>query len=82
MLAREERAAVTRNTRPSADVLAQLASPYAHAVEVWMTADEAEELREQVSDALLLSGFDEEYRATSEGKILEILIDKLYNRRA
>ncbi|MBI2518848.1 MAG: hypothetical protein HYV97_00445 [Bdellovibrio sp.] len=35
-------------------------------------------LRDYVSDRLLESGFDIDYNPTSEGKILERLIDKLF----
>lgn len=40
--------------------------------------DDVIDLRELCSDYLLEVGFDEEYVANEEGKILEELIDKLY----
>lgn len=40
--------------------------------------DDAVDLRELCSDYLLEVGFDEEYVANEEGKILEELVDKLY----
>ena len=40
-------------------------------------ADEADELREQAEELLLAEGFDQHYRPTAFGKILESLIDKL-----
>jgi hypothetical protein len=42
------------------------------------TADQFDELREKVSDVLLRVGFDEDYKPTSDGIILERLIDKLF----
>jgi hypothetical protein len=39
--------------------------------------DEADELREQAEELLLAEGFDQHYRPTAFGKILESLIDKL-----
>jgi hypothetical protein len=47
-------------------------------LEVWFTLDEAEDLRELVGEALQVKGFDECYKATDLGLILESLIDKLY----
>jgi len=42
------------------------------------TEDQFDELREAVSDVLMRIGFDEEYKATSVGVVLEGLIDKLF----
>lgn len=41
------------------------------------SADQLDELRNACSDLLLRIGFDEEYRVTSDGALLEELIDKL-----
>jgi hypothetical protein len=40
--------------------------------------DDVIDLRELCSDYLLEAGFDEDYVANEEGKILEQLVDKLY----
>jgi hypothetical protein len=40
--------------------------------------DIVEELRDLFIEQLQISGFDEQYRLTAEGKILEQLIDKFY----
>ena len=41
------------------------------------SADQLDELRNACSDLLLRIGFDEEYRVTCDGTLLEELIDKL-----
>jgi hypothetical protein len=41
-------------------------------------ADEADGLREDVTEALQRYGFDDEYRLTSDGQVLEALMDKLH----
>lgn len=40
--------------------------------------DDATELRELCSDILSKEGFDQDYKVTSKGEVLESLIDKLY----
>ncbi|MGQ0765087.1 MAG: hypothetical protein ACT4OZ_05400 [Gemmatimonadota bacterium] len=45
-----------------------------------MTLDEADGLRENVGEALQRFGFDGEYRLTSDGQVLEALMDKLLVR--
>lgn len=42
------------------------------------TLDELDELREACSDLLLRIGFDENYKATPTGSMLESLIDQLF----
>ncbi|MEO7067912.1 MAG: hypothetical protein ABI114_13440 [Rhodanobacter sp.] len=42
------------------------------------TADQFDELRGKVSDVLLRVGFDEDYKPTIDGIVLEGLIDKLF----
>jgi hypothetical protein len=39
---------------------------------------EADDLRERVVDQLTVSGFDQDYEPTADGRILEDLIDKLH----
>lgn len=41
------------------------------------SVDQIDELRNACSDLLLRIGFDEEYRVTPDGALLEELIDKL-----
>jgi hypothetical protein len=43
-----------------------------------LSEDQANELRDLCSEHLLLVGLDEQYNPTSEGKILESLIDKFF----
>jgi hypothetical protein len=43
-----------------------------------LSEDQADELRDLCSEHLLLVGLDEQYNPTSEGKILESLIDKFF----
>lgn len=40
--------------------------------------DAADEIRDACADHLTLMGFDQDYRITDEGAVLETLIDKLY----
>ena len=43
-----------------------------------ISEDQADEIRDLCGDQLQLVGFDEKYDPTSEGKILEDLVDKFY----
>lgn len=45
---------------------------------VRMSRVQAELLRDYLSDLLIMIGFDEEYSLTSDGEIIECLIDKLF----
>ena len=77
-LTREERLTVLRELRPSADVRTQLELESSRPREIWITTDEADELREQAAEVLQRSGFDSEYKATALGRLLEQLMDKLF----
>ena len=59
-------------------VRGQLEKDSPHPLEVWMTVDEAEYLREQVGERLQLEGFGPDYKPTEIARSLETLIDKLY----
>ncbi|MFI5334210.1 MAG: hypothetical protein ACHQT8_03465 [Chlamydiales bacterium] len=43
-----------------------------------ISQDQADELRDLCGEQLQLVGFDAKYNPTSEGKLLESLIDKFY----
>lgn len=43
-----------------------------------ITEDQADEIRDLCGEQLQLVGFDEKYDPTSEGKLLEDLVDKFY----
>lgn len=43
-----------------------------------LTPDEIDFLRDQCGERLQAVGFDAEYEATEEGRLLETLVDKLY----
>jgi hypothetical protein len=43
-----------------------------------ISEDQADEIRDLCGEELQLVGFDEKYDLTSEGKILESLIDKFF----
>lgn len=45
-----------------------------------VTPAEAQELRAQFTEQLARSGFDDAYRLTSDGEVLEDLIDKFFPR--
>jgi hypothetical protein len=77
-LTREERLVLLGCSGLAAETHAQLESKSAHAVDVWMSIEEADELREQVQDRLQVSGFDENYNITPQGRVLEGLVDKLF----
>jgi plasmid maintenance system antidote protein VapI len=64
--------------RLSDDVRLQLQKETPRSLELWLSIDEADDLREQVQDALQVNGFDENYRLTAAGKVLESLVDKLF----
>jgi hypothetical protein len=78
VLTREERLTVLRELRPSPAVRSQLEPESSRSREVWMTADEADGLREQAAEVLQRSGFDSEYKPTPLGRLLEQLMDKLF----
>jgi hypothetical protein len=78
MLTREERLTVLRELRPSAAVRAQLEPESSRLREVWITAQEADELRDQAAELLQRSGFDSEYKPTTLGRLLEQLMEKLF----
>lgn len=78
MLTREERLTILRELRPSTAVRTQLEADSSRTREVWLTVDEANELREQAAESLQHSGFDSEYKPTALGRLLEQLMDKLF----
>lgn len=78
LLSREERTLLLWRAELPPTVRHQLESESPHAVEVWLTVDEADDLREQVQDILQVSGFDENYVPTPQGRVLESLVDKLF----
>jgi hypothetical protein len=78
MLTREERLTVLGELRPSAAVRTQLETDSSRTLEVWMTVEEADALREQAAEILQRSGFDNEYKPTALGRLLEQLMDKLF----
>ena len=43
-----------------------------------ISEDQADELRDLCSEQLDTTGFDDQYKLTKEGEILEALIDKLF----
>lgn len=43
-----------------------------------ISEDQANEIRDLCGEQLQIAGFDEKYELTSEGKILESLIDKFF----
>ncbi len=47
-------------------------------LQVEVSLDVADEIRDLCGEQLQLVGFDENYQPTPEGKILESLIDKLF----
>lgn len=47
-------------------------------VEITLTRDEADQVRERCADHLQVHGFKEDYTHTNEGRILEELIDKFF----
>jgi hypothetical protein len=78
MLTREERLLLTSRFPLSADLRAQFERESNHAMEAWITHEEADALRERAADLLQAEGFDEEYEPTPLGRLLETLIDKLF----
>jgi hypothetical protein len=53
-------------------------STFAHGVAVMLSRDLIEKCRETLTDRLGKVGFDENYEVTSEGKMIENLIDRFY----
>lgn len=47
-------------------------------VELWMTVEEADDLREAAQDLLQVEGFDADYAPTPLGRQLETIINKLF----
>jgi hypothetical protein len=45
---------------------------------ITLSADDAEEIRDQCTDALAVGGFDEHYAPTKDGLLLESMIDKFF----
>lgn len=78
LLSREERMLLLREADLPATIRRQLQSESPHTTEVWLTVDEADDLRERVQDILQVSGFDENYAPTLQGRMLETLVDKLF----
>lgn len=78
MLTRLERLTMLKELRPSAAVRTQLETDSSRTREVWMTVDEADELREQAAEVLQRSGFDKEYKPTALGRLVEQLMEKLF----
>lgn len=56
----------------------QIQSESARPVEIWMTADEADELREQAGDLFQEVGIGPDEEPTVDGRLLDALIDRLY----
>jgi hypothetical protein len=77
-LTREERQLLLRRLEVAPDIRAQLESASPHSVDVWMSVDQADDLREAVQDVLQVHGFDESYAPTQEGLVLERLVDKFF----
>jgi hypothetical protein len=79
MLVREERDFLLLRCGLSSDLKSQLERrSVGNSVEAWIDLDEAEELREELADILQTEGFDQQYRPTPHGQIIERLIDKLF----
>jgi hypothetical protein len=45
---------------------------------IWLTRDEAENLRDLLTEQLAATGFDADYSINQQGQILEALIDRFY----
>lgn len=55
------------------------ATPYFDKFSVDIQADIADQIRDLCADKLMMIGFDEEYKLTKEGVLLEHLIDIFFN---
>lgn len=76
-LTREERMLIDERFMISGELRCQMRNDSVHPVDVWMTVEEAEELRDQAGDLFQTIGFGEERGITAEGAILDRLIDRL-----
>jgi hypothetical protein len=77
-MTREDRLFLLAYMVVSTDLREQLDVPNSRPSEIWVTIEEADELREQLGDLLQTKGFDTEYRPTAIGKMAEQLLDKLF----
>lgn len=55
------------------------ATPHFEKYLIEVQPDMAEQIRDLCADRLMIIGFDEEYRLTKEGKMLERLIDLFFS---
>lgn len=55
------------------------ATPHFEKCLIEIQPDMAEQIRDLCADRLMIIGFDEEYRLTKEGKMLERLIDLFFS---
>lgn len=77
-LTHEERTIMLQRLTIPLAVREQLLRSSPHSSEVWLSADDAEAVREAAQDLLDRAGFDETYRPTAVGRLMERLIDKFY----
>ncbi|GAB1342014.1 hypothetical protein [Gemmatimonas sp.] len=77
-LTHEERTIMLQRLTVPPAVRDQLLSNNSQSREVWLSADDAEAVREAAQDLLDREGFDEDYRPTAIGRLMETLIDKFY----
>lgn len=77
LLTRQERLILAELPDISTDLRQQLEGDSGHTKETWILPDEVVELRDQLADRLIRTGFDRAYEPTQVGRLLESLIDKL-----
>jgi hypothetical protein len=77
-LDREERLLLMESSALSASLRQRLTAASARPIELWVSVDEADDLRELVQDMLQESGFDADYAPTPKGRVLEQPVDKLF----
>jgi len=75
---REERLELQKRFELPVDVRQQLYVVGARVAEIWMSREQADNLREQAADLLQLHGLADDDKLSDEGRLLEKLIDKLF----
>ena len=78
-LTRPERLLMLRRFALPDGLREQIQSESVRPVEVWMTADEADELREQAGELFQEVGIGPDEAPTADGRLLDELIDRLYH---
>ncbi len=77
-LSRDERRVLLEHFNLPPALRTHLAELNADSADVWMSTDEAEDLREQAGELFQLLGLNSEMQPTPTGIVLDALIDKLF----